>query len=117
MELETRYRTAEKLLQSDLFRFLCMQFESSHTFPDLEVVCRRLGRISKMMDEPQTFPFRFHKYYRNHIFPPEIEHKESVFFGADINLIDAILIDMDPRPNHHIAHRGRYAHATRFSPH
>lgn len=114
MELETRYRAAEKLLESDLFRVLGMQ---SNSTPDREAVCRRLGRITKMMDEPQMFPFRFHKYYRNHIFPLEIEHKESVFFGADMNLIDAILIDMDPRPFHHIAHRGRYAHTTRFSPH
>lgn len=52
-------------------------------------------------------PHRFRVFYRNYIYPNEVQSIYSKYYGADIYMIDAILIDRDPSVEQHHRHRNR----------
>lgn len=57
---------------------------------------------------------RFEKFYRNHIYPAELYDYGSRFFGANVRLIDSILIDRDSKPEEHERVRGKYKFSSVF---
>jgi hypothetical protein len=82
--------------------------DRSKDLPNIDAMCTCLSRCAQEFNDDLApgVSKRYDVYYRNHIYPAEIEKKDSVFYEADIRLIDAILIDRDPHPAVHHRHRG-----------
>lgn len=83
--------------------------DRSRSLSSTESVRTWLKRLAQEFND-EHFPMlrgsgRYDVYYRNHIYPAEIEMKDSMFYKADIRLIDAILIHRDPSPSEHRRHR------------
>lgn len=70
-----------------------------------------------LLNENRYFSdFRFRRCYRNHIYPAEIEDRSSVFYGANIRFLDALLIDRNGSVDHHNRQRGGFKHRSKFYP-
>lgn len=82
----------------------------------IDNVCMVLKHLGEILDghppdqsvRVMTNTQRLKTCYRNHIYPAEIDTPSSAFFGADVRLIDAILIDRNPSAQEH--HRTRGGH-------
>lgn len=87
-----------------------------HTFKELRAVFLP-RQLKKLCDAFLPLEYRhdvyfsdyeWNRYYRNHIYPAEIHDHDSVFRGANIHTIDAILIDRDSSAPQHERVRGKY---------
>jgi len=107
MTNDKRYSAANLLATKTLIlRFFA---DRSKDLSNIDAMCICLSRCAQEFNDdlaPGGVSKRYDVYYRNHIYPAEIEKKDSMFYKADIRLIDAILIDRDTHPAVHHRHRG-----------
>lgn len=73
-------------------------------------LCHVLKQLARDLNEDDLSPmirsqYRFRRYYRNHIYPAEVEDPASVFYRANLDMIDALLVDRDPDAATHHHHR------------
>lgn len=77
---------------------------------DRDRVCRTLKQLARDLNDDDLSPmarsdYRFRRYYRNHIYPAEVEDPASMFYRADLGMLDALLLDRDPDAATHHRHR------------
>lgn len=104
--MDKRIQAADMLVVSDIMKG-CKHI-SSYSIKHHKTLFQYLSIIVSRQELPALIPHWIQKHYRNHIFPAELSDGESLFHRANIDYIDAILIDMNPDVRSHVMHRGRY---------
>jgi hypothetical protein len=99
-----RHYALKKLLESDILYYMNNAF-TIENMTSKTAFCRQVQRMMRSKEDLFIVPLHLRKCYRNHIYPAEIQDPSSCFYKANMNTIDAILIDRDPNYKIHSIHR------------
>lgn len=112
---ENQFQQKRKYAADRLQRHLKETFLSPPLSPSTDhnghpymTIGKYIQHLSKLWEKDYYHvPHHFRVFYRNYIYPNEVQSIYSKYYGADIRMIDAILIDRDPSVEEHHRHRTR----------